>query len=75
MTQLVTRVDEDLASRVDELVAEGVVESRSDAVRRGLRVLIININGVALRRRSSVATNDNPRPTTTLAGQTRRPSA
>lgn len=40
MTQLVTRVDEDLASLVDELVAEGVVESRSDAVRRGLRVLI-----------------------------------
>jgi Arc/MetJ-type ribon-helix-helix transcriptional regulator len=40
MTQLVTRVDEDLASLIDELIAEGVVESRSDAVRRGLRVLI-----------------------------------
>ena len=40
MAQLVTRVDDDLASLVDELVAEGVVESRSDAVRRGLRVLI-----------------------------------
>jgi Arc/MetJ-type ribon-helix-helix transcriptional regulator len=40
MTQLVTRVDEDLASLVDELIAEGVVDSRSDAVRRGLRVLI-----------------------------------
>ena len=40
MTQLVTRVDEDLASLVDELIAEGVVESRSDAVRQGLRVLI-----------------------------------
>ncbi len=40
MTQLVTRVDEDLASLVDELVAQGVVESRSDAVRQGLRVLI-----------------------------------
>jgi len=40
MTQLVTRVDEDLAFLVDELVAEGVVESRSDAVRQGLRVLI-----------------------------------
>ena len=40
MTQLVTRVDEDLAALVDELIAEGVVESRSDAVRRGLRVLI-----------------------------------
>jgi len=40
VTQLVTRVDEDLASLVDELIAEGVVESRSDAVRRGLRVLV-----------------------------------
>ena len=40
MTQLVTRVDEDLASLVDELIAEGVVKSRSDAVRRGLSVLI-----------------------------------
>ena len=40
MTQLVTRVDENLASLIDELIAEGVVESRSDAVRRGLRVLI-----------------------------------
>ena len=40
MTQLVTRVDEDLATLVDELIAEGVVESRSDAVRRGLRMLI-----------------------------------
>jgi Arc/MetJ-type ribon-helix-helix transcriptional regulator len=40
MAQLVTRVDEDLASLVDELIDEGVVDSRSDAVRRGLRVLI-----------------------------------
>ena len=40
MTQLVTRVDEDLAFLVDELIAEGVVESRSDAVRQGLRVII-----------------------------------
>jgi len=40
MTQLVTRVDENLASLVDELIAEGVVESRSDAVRRGLRALV-----------------------------------
>jgi Arc/MetJ-type ribon-helix-helix transcriptional regulator len=40
MTQLVTRIDEHLASLVDELIAEGVVESRSDAVRRGLMVLV-----------------------------------
>jgi Arc/MetJ-type ribon-helix-helix transcriptional regulator len=40
MTQLVTRIDEHLASLIDELVAEGVVDSRSDAVRRGLRSLV-----------------------------------
>ncbi len=40
MTQLVTRIDENLASLVDELVAAGVVESRSDAVRQGLMTLI-----------------------------------
>lgn len=40
MTQLVTRIDENLASDVDRLVAEGIVDSRSDAVRQGLRSLI-----------------------------------
>jgi len=40
MTQLVTRIDSDLAKDIDRLVAEGVVESRSDAVRKGLRALI-----------------------------------
>jgi Arc/MetJ-type ribon-helix-helix transcriptional regulator len=40
MTQFVTRIDDHLASLIDELVAEGVVDSRSDAVRRGLRGLV-----------------------------------
>lgn len=40
MTQYVTRIDDDLAERVDQLIAEGVVDSRSDAVRKGLEVLI-----------------------------------
>lgn len=40
MAQLVTRIDDDLARSVDELVEEGVVASRSEAVRRGLRALI-----------------------------------
>jgi len=40
MTQLVTRIDDDLAAEVDALVEEGVVESRSDAVRRALRALV-----------------------------------
>jgi Arc/MetJ-type ribon-helix-helix transcriptional regulator len=40
MAQLVTRISDDLLAEVDELVAEGVVESRSAAVRRGLRGLV-----------------------------------
>jgi Arc/MetJ-type ribon-helix-helix transcriptional regulator len=40
MTQLVTRIDNELAASIDALIAEGVVESRSDAVRQGLRTLI-----------------------------------
>jgi Arc/MetJ-type ribon-helix-helix transcriptional regulator len=40
VSQLVTRIDDDLARDVDALVSEGVVESRSDAVRQGLRELV-----------------------------------
>ena len=40
MAQLVTRIGEGLASQVDDLVERGVVESRSDAVRRGLEMLV-----------------------------------
>jgi putative addiction module CopG family antidote len=38
--QLVTRVPDDLAGAIDELVREGVFESRSEAVRAGLRAMI-----------------------------------
>ncbi len=40
MPQFVTRLDDDLATAVDELVEEGVVASRSDAVRRALAELV-----------------------------------
>lgn len=40
MPQLVTRVDEELVKLLDELVSQGVVESRSAAVRQGLRMLV-----------------------------------
>ena len=40
MAQLVTRVDDDLAAAVDQLVAAGVVASRSEAVRLGLEQLV-----------------------------------
>ncbi len=40
MAQLVTRIEDELASKVDELVTEGVVGSRSEAVRMGLEKLV-----------------------------------
>jgi Arc/MetJ-type ribon-helix-helix transcriptional regulator len=40
VSQLVTRIDDDLARELDALVEEGVVASRSDAVRQGLRALV-----------------------------------
>jgi Arc/MetJ-type ribon-helix-helix transcriptional regulator len=40
MTQLVVRIDDELAAAIDELVAAGVVASRSGAVRLGLQRLL-----------------------------------
>jgi len=60
MTQLVTRIDNDLARSIDQLIADGVVESRSDAVRKGLNALIEQTR----RRRTAEAI---------IAGYTHRP--
>ena len=40
MAQLVTRLDDGTVAEVDRLVAEGAVESRSDAVRQALALLL-----------------------------------
>ena len=40
MTQLVARVDDSLLAQLDELVASGDVQSRSDAVRRALEEML-----------------------------------
>jgi len=40
MTQVVTRLDDELASKLDRLIAEGVVSNRSEAVRLGLEKLV-----------------------------------
>jgi Arc/MetJ-type ribon-helix-helix transcriptional regulator len=48
MPQLVTRIDPDLAAAVDRLVRDGVVASRSEAVRLGLEQLVEGV------RRASV---------------------
>jgi Arc/MetJ-type ribon-helix-helix transcriptional regulator len=40
MAQLVARVDDALAAKLDELVTDGVVSNRSEAVRLGLERLV-----------------------------------
>ena len=40
MAQVVTRLNDELLAKVDELVAAGVVASRSEAVRDGLEQLV-----------------------------------
>lgn len=40
MPQLVTRIDQELAREIDRLIDDGVVKSRSEAVRLGLEALI-----------------------------------
>jgi Arc/MetJ-type ribon-helix-helix transcriptional regulator len=50
MTQLVARVDDQLVAQVDNLVAEGVVASRSEAMRLGLETLVDR------RRRQQIGT-------------------
>jgi Arc/MetJ-type ribon-helix-helix transcriptional regulator len=40
MTQVVTRIDDKLVADLDDLVAEGRVASRSEAVRIGLEKLV-----------------------------------
>jgi metal-responsive CopG/Arc/MetJ family transcriptional regulator len=40
MTQLVTRVDDELVAQLDELVADKVIASRSEAVRLALARLV-----------------------------------
>ncbi len=51
---MVTRIDDGLAAEVDRLVDEGTVESRSDAVRQGLRLMIDR----ARRQRTAKAITD-----------------
>ena len=40
MAQVVARVDDELAAKLDELVMDGVVSNRSEAVRLGLERLV-----------------------------------
>lgn len=40
MVQLVASIDDELVAHIDDMIAQGEVQSRSDAVRRGLQALV-----------------------------------
>ncbi len=68
MAQMVTRVDDNLAEAVDELVQAAVVESRSDAVRIGLQRLVDEHRRAAIGRSIVVAYENEPQTQKELAG-------
>jgi len=68
MTQIVTRVDDELAEAVDELVQAAVVESRSDAVRIGLQRLVDEHRRAAVGRSIVAAYEKEPQTQAELAG-------
>ena len=68
MTQFVTRVDDELAGAVDSLVSAGVVESRSDAVRRGLVELVDQHRRRQVGERITAAYRALPQSDAELAG-------
>lgn len=53
MGQFVTRIDDDLARAIDELVEEGVFESRSEAVRTSLTATLEAHRRIRLGRESN----------------------
>ena len=68
MTQLVTRLDDELLRKVDTLVAEGVVANRSEAVRLALRQLVENHERRQVGARISDAYRHRPQTAAELAG-------
>lgn len=68
MAQIVTRVDDDLAAAVDELVRSAVVESRSDAVRIGLQRLVDEHRRATVGRSIAAAYERTPQAPAELAG-------
>ena len=68
MAQIVTRVDDDLAEAVDELVQASIVESRSDAVRIGLQRLVDEHRRAAVGRSIVAAYEKEPQTQAELAG-------
>ena len=60
MAQLVTRVEDELAAAVDELIEAGVVASRSEAVRLGLERLVDRFRRDEIGARIARGYRDHP---------------
>jgi Arc/MetJ-type ribon-helix-helix transcriptional regulator len=68
MTQFVTRVDPRLAEAVDALVASGIVDSRSEAVRLGLAALVDRHRRRGVADRIARGYSEQPQTDEELAG-------
>ncbi len=66
MPQLVTRLDAGLLAAVDRLIADGVVASRSDAVRLGLEKLIEEVRRAGIAAAIVEGYRRNPQTTDEL---------
>lgn len=68
MTQLVARVDDSLVAAIDDLVAAGIVASRSEAMRVGLEALVEEHRRRAVGARIVEAYRRRPQTDEELAG-------
>ena len=68
MAQLVTRLSDDLLAEVDSLIADGILESRSDAVRAGLQALVERRRRELVGRRIAEGYERAPQDEDELAG-------
>ena len=62
MTQIVTRIPQELAEAVDQLVDDGLVASRSEAVRRALADLVDRHTRRQVGRKIVEGYEENPQP-------------
>lgn len=68
MAQLVARVDDGLMAAVDDLVAAGVVSSRSEAMRMGLQTLVNEHRRRIVGERIASAYRERPQTDEELRG-------
>lgn len=68
MAQLVARVDDGLVAAIDDLVAAGVVSSRSEAIRIGLEALVEEHRRRSVGKRIVEAYLQTPQGEDELAG-------